>query len=414
MKKKIIPLIIGLCALIIVNFCLLGNYKKTSDIKFIVEPDSYSDKYARNNDLEVEYVSDSNRSNYIINITEFAYTTNDEGITITKYNGIDDTVVIPNKINGIEVIGVKKDVFKNTQVKKVYIGSNITKYEDTNKIEIICYNNNYCDALKENKDLNVNIIDELDNINFDYIVNEFEYNIHEKEIELTKYNGNSKNLIIPSTINGYKVTSISFSLENIDSIYFSKDIKGILNNNFKYDNNVFMAILLNIISYLICALVIILILNKDEIFYQMPTYVISILYLGLQFVFSNKYIDIPRLLCMYCIILSVLYITFAILLRYGQKKIKETDNKIKKYNYVNDLLDIIEDLKIDKNKIKDLIEDIKYSDPISNINTKNIEQEIVSKLKELDNSKDIEDDIKKLKEMLIKRNNICKRNKGSL
>ena len=175
-----------------------------------------------------------------------------------------------------------------------------------------------------------------------------------------------------------------------------------------------MAILLNIISYLICALVIILILNKDEIFYQMPTYVISILYLGLQFVFSNKYIDIPRLLCMYCIILSVLYITFAILLRYGQKKIKETDNKIKKYNYVNDLLDIIEDLKIDKNKIKDLIEDIKYSDPISNINTKNIEQEIVSKLKELDNSKDIEDDIKKLKEMLIKRNNICKRNKGSL
>ena len=101
MKKKIIPLIIGLCALIIVNFCLLGNYKKTSDIKFIVEPDSYSDKYARNNDLEVEYVSDSNRSNYIINITEFAYTTNDEGITITKYNGIEDTVVIPNKINGI-------------------------------------------------------------------------------------------------------------------------------------------------------------------------------------------------------------------------------------------------------------------------------------------------------------------------
>ena len=64
------------------------------------------------------------------------------------------------------------------------------------------------------------------------------------------------------------------------------------------------------------------------------------------------------------------------------------------------MLDIVEDLKIDKNKIKDLIEDIKYSDPISNINAKDIEQEIISKLKELDNSKDIEDDIKELKEML--------------
>lgn len=411
MKKKISFIIISLCALIISCAFLLGNYKKESNVKFITENNSYSYNYAKNNDIEIETVSDSNKNNYILNIVEFTYTTSSEGIIITKYNGINDSIVIPNMINNTKVYKIKANTFKDTLVKKVYIGSNITDYEETSNIELICYKNNYCDTLKENKDLNITTYNELNNINFDYVENNYEYNIHDKNIELTKYNGENKDLIIPSTINGYKVTTISFSLENYDSVYIPNEVNKILNNNFKYDNYIFMTLLINIVSFIVVLLVILLIIDNDNIIYQMPNYILSMIYLIIQFILSDKYKDIPKYLCIYSIILFVIYITIIILLKFSKIKIKDNDIKIKNNNYVNDVMDILDNLNIDNYYLKELIEDIKYSDPISNIKTFTLEQEIIDKIKKLDKSKDIENDIKEIREILRKRNNICKRTK---
>ena len=282
---------------------------------------------------------------------------------------------------------------------------------NNSNIQILSHNNNYAeDYANKNSFTYKNISDsELTNLE-NNSTNDFNYNTDNENIEITNYNGTDENIIIPEEINGYPVTTISMTLTKIPkTIYLPATvtkINSIIDNNL--NNNFYLTIIIEIVALTI-TLISILILNKksnkDKTIYITFLYILSIIYLlGIN---TLSYINIDNLLLI-SIIITIIYLIIFIPLYYVKNKLHEYDKNINNIDtFIKKALNIA-------NKIndQDLIETIKYLDPISNNYTSKIEQEILDKLSKTanNNSKEnIEEIIKLIKE----RNDICKKTKGN-
>lgn len=406
MSKKTLPILLGAILLIITNILMLNAFRNDYSLKIITEKNTYAEKFAEKNKIQTEILSDSNKDKYLTKIEEFKYIENSSSVIITAYLGESKEIVIPEYISSKKVTTVAKDTFKNTKVTKVYITKNIVSYEDTTNLEIICYNSPYCKTLKEDQKLNVTEKETLDNIDFTYHENEYEYNIISNNVELTKYKGTNKDIIIPTSINGLKVTKVSFILEKYNSVYIPSTVSEIINNSL-YNESLIFAVILNVISFLIFTFVILVILKKDKVYDQLPTYIISFIYLLLSYFISYKYNASKDTLKVLSIIISLIYITLAYLLRKAHINTIKTNEKLSSKTFVDKALEIVNDLSLSEEETKKLIEVIKYSDPISTSETKELEEEILTKLKDLKTK----DDISEVEKQIKKRNNLCKKGK---
>ena len=78
---------------------------------------------------------------------DFSYQFNSSNqIIITKYNGSEETVTVPDYIGGYQVIGVgSKAFYKNTGIKKVILSNGITDigdsaFEECSKLSYVSFN----------------------------------------------------------------------------------------------------------------------------------------------------------------------------------------------------------------------------------------------------------------------------------
>lgn len=74
---------------------------------------------------------------------------NESGVTVTKYLGNSETVVIPSEINGKAVIGISRGAFENKALKTLVIGRNVLKIEDgavigCEGLETVYYSDGVC------------------------------------------------------------------------------------------------------------------------------------------------------------------------------------------------------------------------------------------------------------------------------
>ena len=284
----------------------------------------------------------------------------------------------------------------------------LNKPFNNNSIKLTSHNNQNAQNYAEKNNFNYqNISDsELNELKSN---DNFTYNIKNNQIEVTGYKGSENQIIIPETIENLPVTIISMNLDKMPSeIYIPSSvitINQIIDENI--NNNFYLTIIIELIA-LIITLLVILILNKkknqDKTVYITFLYILSIIYLLAINMYA--YLNINNLLTI-TIVTTIIYFILFLPLYFVKNRLKEYDKKVNNIQtFTEEALNIAK-----KINNQDLIESLKFSDPISSEFTKEIENTILEKLNKTVKTKD-DENINEIINLIIERNNICKKTKG--
>lgn len=184
---------------------------RVENVEFCISTKSDAYKDAKDNKSKVDFSSNTDHSKMAASLDEdFDYNENGQ---ILEYRGIDQTVVIPEEINGTKIISVNEKAFdKAKDTKTIYLPETMIAFwpETLDGVKVYApsdapINNIYADK-------------KFDYVTYadSYYVNFYSANIpysyddiSNDEVRVNSYNGEDKNIIIPETIDGKKVTAIS-------------------------------------------------------------------------------------------------------------------------------------------------------------------------------------------------------------
>lgn len=419
MKKKIIFIAISFVITLALIFSLT-NEKYYGNIKIKFSNNDNVLEYAKKNGINYEKIADSEKDKYTKNIESFSYNKVNDTLEITEYNGISETLVIPYEYDGVKVTSIS-DSFKNDKVKNIYISDNITylPVENFKNITINCYRGKYCEELKNNNELNVNILNDSDVVDFNYIEFPFEYNVKDGNVELTYYKGRGGVLIIPETVNGMKVTSVSFDGSHNKEVYLPDTINNISDyfitpwNYNNYKNCVISAI----VAFILATIVILIVKDRtpEEIAVSTPIYVFTLIFLGITFYanynFNHSYAS-GNGIQTYTIFSNLMYLIVVVTIIFNNKRNKKLDTNIKNNTkFIDEMIFKINNVSDLKDEYKNkLIDKLKYSDPVSNELVKGIEDNINMLISRL-NDKSSNEEIDYIIKLIENRNDIIKSNK---
>lgn len=419
MKKKIIFIAISFIITLALIFSLT-NEKYYGDIKIKFSNNDYVLEYSKKNGINYEKIADSEKDKYTKNIESFSYNKVNDTLEITEYKGISETLVIPYEYDGVKVTSIS-DSFKNDKVKNIYISDNINylPVENFKNITINCYRGKYCEELKNNNELNVNILNDSEVVDFNYIEFPFEYNVKDGNVELTHYKGSGGVLIVPETVNGMKVTSVSFDGGHNKEVYLPDTINKISDNfitPWNY-NNYINCVISAIVAFALTTIVILIVKDRtpEEIAVSTPIYVWTLVFLGITFYAnynSNHSYSFGSSIQTYAIFSNLMYLIVVVTIMFTNKRNKKLDTNIKnKTKFIDEMIFKINNIsKLNSEYKNKLIDKLKYSDPVSNEIVKDIEDNInmlISKLNDKSSNEEIDNIIK----LIENRNDIIKRNK---
>ncbi len=398
--KKVIASLVGF--IILITILLITNFNAPKiDLTIYAKDDSFASKYANKHSLNLEKVSSSEEDEFYIAIEEFEYNKTDDGIEIVSYSGISKKLVIPEKIDGYQVVSINDSLFENKNIEAIVISNKVKNVESEN-IKIECMKSPYCESLVADDNVDAIMLNDSTNIDFSNYNGLVEYNLKNDEIEVTKSISINNATIIPVSINGYTVTSINVDLENISKIYVPESVSNINLKGVDYFySHIVIVMSISYILYLIMVLI-----DKHENLNSttnsVALYIVSILYLLVIGYFSINYSVIYYI---QVIIASLIYIVLGILLKINKKQSIKYENKVKEQTmFIEETLNILDS--VDSEDKYELKEIIRYSDPVSIEEVKDIEKEIKDKISNIDS-----DVASEIKELIKKRNNIIKSKK---
>ena len=419
MKKKIIFIAISFIITLALIFSLT-NEKYYGDIKIKFSNNDYVLEYAKKNGINYEKIADSEKDKYTKNIESFSYNKVNDTLEITEYKGLSETLVIPYEYDGVKVTSIS-DSFKNDKVKNIYISDNINylPVENFKNITINCYRGKYCEELKNNNELNVNILNDSEVVDFNYIEFPFEYNVKDGNVELTHYKGSGGALIIPETVNGMKVTSVSFDCSHNKEVYLPDTINNISDNfitPWNY-NNYINCVISAIVTFILATIVILIVKDRtpEEIAVSTLIYVLTFIFLGITFYVnynSNHSHAFGSGIQTYTIFSNLIYFTAVVTIMFINKRNKKLDANTKNNTkFIDEMIFKINNIsKLNSEYKNKLIDKLKYSDPVSNEMVKGIEDNISSLISKLNDKSSIEE-IDNIIKLIENRNDIIKRNK---
>lgn len=427
MKKKIIFIAISFVITLSLIFSLTKT-KPSYNLKFKYSNNDYVTGYVDAsgvNGVSYEKIADSEKDKYIKNIESFSYNKVNDTLEITEYKGISETLVIPYDYEGTKIVSIS-DSFKNNKVKNIYISNNINylPVENFKNITINCYKGKYCEELKNNNELNVNILNDSDNVDFNYIEFPFEYNVKNDKIEIVKYTGNDSNIIIPTIVNGMEVTTVNFDITpSLNSIYIPDTVTSInmftkFTTTINEKDNYTVCLIASIISFVLTTIIIIIVKDKtdDEKFTSTPLYIVIFAYLIFISIMIYKFNNVSHMssnnVLMYSVIVDIMFIIACFTLITVNKRSMKLDTNVKnKTKFIDEMIFKINNIsKLNSEYKNKLIDKLKYSDPVSNEIVKDIEDNInmlISKLNDKSSNEEIDNIIK----LIENRNDIIKRNK---
>ena len=419
MKKKIIFIAISFIITLALIFSLT-NEKYYGDIKIKFNNNDYVLEYAKKNRIDYEKIADSEKDKYTKNIESFSYNKVNDTLEITEYKGISETLVIPHEYDGVKVTSIS-DSFKNDKVKNIYISDNITylPVENFKNITINCYRGKYCEELKNNNELNVNILNDSEVVDFNYIEFPFEYNVKDGNVELTHYKGSGGALIIPETVNGMKVTSVSFDCSYNKEVYLPDTINKISDNFITpwNHNNYINCVISAIVAFVLTTIVILIVKDRtpEEIAVSTLIYVLTFIFLGITFYvnYNNNHSHaFGSGIQTYTIFSNLIYFTAVVTIMFINKRNKKLDTNTKNNTkFIDEMIFKINNIsKLNSEYKNKLIDKLKYSDPVSNEMVKGIEDNISSLISKLNDKSSIEE-IDNIIKLIENRNDIIKRNK---
>ena len=210
------------------NFLINDGYIKIKENKVSFTLKNYylskcAYKLEDSDEINVIPLTDNCNINLINNDINNNFTFDSKTQTITDYSGSSD-VIIPNKIDGIDVINIGKRAFYNKGITSVYINSSVKTIEEeaflNNNITKVTIKGS--PVIKEKAFMN-NLIENVDIESATYEIDSFKNNLLSEEDAyfindniLMSYGGYSKNITIPSfvekieaTFNNLKVTTFN-------------------------------------------------------------------------------------------------------------------------------------------------------------------------------------------------------------
>lgn len=413
--KKIILNIIGLLISVLVIISTFVFYKGASNVIIYASKDSYAYNYAKKNLIKKYAISDLEKEYFNYDVENFEYNLKDNSIEIAKYDGISSELVIPKSIKGITITSIAKDSLSDS-VKTIVISNSINNIDEDilKKVEVKCYDTKYCKSLKENEAYKVTILNDSVIYEFDNSDVDFTYDIDEY-VTITRYIGEDDTIIIPNHINGYEVKKLDFDGVKLRAMYIPDTVTNISGKiTSEMVNNLYItSIIITIISFVIYSLIVSI--NKDsnlkDTVNNYPLYFVSVLYLlvnaGIVYLIRlNQTLQIQNVI--YAIIVTILYIVIALIIKTFIKGNKKYDQKIKTVDsFIKEALGLVQDSNYD---LKDIYEQLKYSDVVSIEEVKEIEENIKTLIKNI-NQDNLEDSKIEISKLISKRNRIIKDNK---
>ena len=417
MKKNNI-IIISITTLIILISLIINTsfYKSLTTLVVYAEKDSYALKYATKEQLPKKEIAESKKDNYELHVEAFDYDINNEEIELKTYYGVSKELIIPKTIANKKITKINESLFDNEKIQTIIISENIKELDlGKNNIKVKCYDNKYCNELKKNYK-NITILNDSKFYNFNNSDLEYGYKLSKDKITITEYNGDDKFLIIPSTINGYKVVEIDMDAFKLQSIYIPKTIEEINSDLTSKTINTYLItiILISVCSLLLVITLILLVKEKNltETVYNIPQYLLTIIYVLLIVLQTNAIKVNPftyNTTIIKTIVISLIYTALMLLLKFIKKTNKDFDKKLKETGtFIKQASGIIKDL--NKKELEEVLEEIKYSDPVSTEEVVKIEEDIIKLLNEI-NDENISDKKEEVLKLVKKRNRIIKESK---
>lgn len=404
-------------SIFLIIFVLFGAisaivYDKSDSVDIICYAGSYAEEYADKHNIDCEIISDSDAYIGILNLENFDY--NNDG-TIVAYKGDSQKIAIPTDIEGIKINKIDEKTFENAKnLKTIYLPKSVTAFEIKELKDVTVYMYEDTDLYKklsEDKEIKF----EIKTIPDSYYVNfyagdiPFSYNnISDKSIDITKYNVQEKTVLVPESIDGKIVTTISFDAleDGVETLVIPKSvtsIKGELHSN-RYDLTFLIGMLIAFVGTAI-AVAFVLTLKvdtKEKMFLTVSQFRTAYIVTVLSLILAGVYLFVGIVPDWMVYIAVVLVYGFAVIsilkAKVAVSVVEGVDEKIKVQTF------FIKSLTVDAEHLmntaktaelkalsKKVYEAVRYSDPMSNAVLVEVEDKIKNCFVDFENAVNGED-----------------------
>ena len=400
--NRILYNIIAFFSIAVFAVLLILGHVSYAATPVVCEADSFAYQYASERKLPMGELPDTMKDALDWRYETFEYNNTSEGLLLTKYNGISANLVIPDSIDGSKVAGIEETLFGNTSIKNIYVSENVGVVPE--KIENMVLHLNKDD--KRVEDLksagwSVETYDDSETPNYNLGTVPFEYNETDSSVDLKAYTGDQSVLVIPSYINGKPVTDVSFDMLGKFSLVVLPATLNSINGTLAktlYTPLFAIELIFTLIAFLIAMVVFNIkmpkLQNAGEVILTGPQIVITEIYLIAQVIFAILSINKGIVSLYTALIISsallVFEIIFVFLAGTGRKHVEKVDQQVKSST------EFMDNLKLEtanltngitnsqlKRAVEEVVDEIKYSSPVSKESVRKIEEKIAEEVEQL-------------------------------
>ena len=404
-------------SIFLIIFILFGAisaivYDKSDSVDLICYGGSYAEEYAKKHNIDYEIISDSDAYLGILNLENFDY--NNDG-TIVNYKGESEKIAIPVEVEGVRITTIAEKAFENAKnLKKIFIPKTLKSFKAKALENVTVYMYEDTDLYKklsEDKEIKFDIKTIPDSYFVDFYTANipFSYNnISDKSIDINRYNANNEIVLIPESIDGKIVTTISFDAlkQGVETVIIPKSVTSIKGELYKsrYDLMFLIGMLIALIGTLLAAGIVLFVKvdTKEKMFLgvsQFKTaYIVTVLSLILAGV--NLFVSaVPDFAVYICAVLVYGFAVVSVLkARAAVSVVVGIDEKVKAQTFFIKSLTVDAEHLMNTSKTTELkalakkvYEAVRYSDPMSNAVLVEVEEKIQNGFSDFENAVNGED-----------------------
>lgn len=404
-------------SIFLIIFILFGAisaivYDKSDSVDIICYDGSYAEEYAEKHNIDYEIISDSDAYIGILNLENFDY--NNDG-TIVAYKGESEKIAIPTDIEGTKITKIDEKAFENAKnLKTIYLPKSVTAFEIKELKDVTVYMYEDTDLYKklsEDKEIKFEIKTIPDSYFVDFYTANipFSYdNISDKSIDINRYHAENELVLIPESIDGKIVTTISFDAldDGVETLVIPKSvtsIKGELYSN-RYDLTFLIGMLIALVGTAIAAIFIftLKVETKEKMFLTVSQFRTAYIVTILSVILSGIYLFVAAVPDFIVYIAAILVYALAVIsiikAKVAVSVVAGIDEKIKVQTF------FIKSLTVDAEHLmntckttelkalaKKVYEAVRYSDPMSNAVLVEVEEKIQNGFSDFENAVNGED-----------------------
>lgn len=389
-------------SIFLIIFILFGAvsaivYDKSNSVDIICYDGSYAEEYAEKHNIDCEIISDSDAYIGILNLENFDY--NNDG-TIVAYKGESEKIAIPTDIEGTKITKIDEKAFENAKnLKTIYLPKSVTAFEIKELKDVTVYMYEDTDLYKklsEDKEIKFEIKTIPDSYFVDFYTANipFSYdNISDKSIDINRYHAENELVLIPESIDGKIVTTISFDAleDGVETLVIPKSVTSIKGELYtgRYDLTFLIGMLIAFVGTAFAAAfaLTLKVETKEKMFLTVSQFKTAYIVTILSVILSGIYLFVAAVPDFIVYIAAILVYALAVIsiikAKMAVSVVAGIDEKIKVQTFfiksltvdAEHLMSISKTTEL-KALAKKVYEAVRYSDPMSNAVLVEVEDKI--------------------------------------